>query len=447
MSSNNIFLAICLIITRFSFAQAPVLLSCNPTESVTGAKITISGTNLSSITGVTFAGIQLLVSQFQEFDANTFELTVPSITPGVCDFYMETAQGISNSLNFTVLSPPVVPQKATITGISSNYIEVDDEVTLSGVSFGTVTGVFFNGMLLNSSQYQAISNTELSLIIQPVSSIGLAQIKIANSVGISPIYNVSVSSLNIPKITSISPNSELPGGRITISGLNFTTIIGVMFGNTLATLSTTSDFGIGSFSIIVPNLAIGSQDIVVITPRGQSNPYIFSIPTSPPTITSLSDTVLSILKVFTINGSNFNSVLSVVLANYTTTSFRVNNSTSIVVTVPKGNLNGKVSVITAFGSATSSQSIKVDSNTNTIQEILLESSKSILTFYPNPTNGTIFSSEPIEMSQIKIINIYGNNILIEKPDYIQNSINLGNLTNGLYVITYKDSKYKIYVNR
>jgi hypothetical protein len=105
----------------------PTLSSASPGSGLAGSSVTLTGTNLIGVTGVTLAGAAATVTA----QSNTsITLTVPSVTPGATSIVAHGTDG-SPSLAFTVTAPPTTPTPAPT---PAPTLTPTPSITLSGFS-------------------------------------------------------------------------------------------------------------------------------------------------------------------------------------------------------------------------------------------------------------------------------------------------------------------------
>ncbi len=148
-----------------------------------------------------------------------------------------------------------------------------------------------------------------------------------------------------PTITSITPNSGVPGTIVTISGTDFRSGATVSIGGIAAT-SVTVVSGT-SITATVPNgLALGSHDVVVTntdtTSVTSSNAYV--VP-APPTITGIAPNNGLPGSSVTISGTNFRAGATVSIGGIAATVVGIASGMSITATVPSGLTQGAQNVV------------------------------------------------------------------------------------------------------
>lgn len=162
-----------------------------------------------------------------------------------------------------------------------------------------------------------------------------------------------------PSISSFNPASGAVGAQITVSGNNFTGATAVQFNGTAA-----STFTLDSATQIRANVPTGASTgkISVTTPGGTAlSAGNFTVTASPsaPTITSFTPASGIVGIQITIIGANFSGASGVKVNATFASSFIVDTATQIRATVPSGATSGKISVITAGGTAVSASDFTV----------------------------------------------------------------------------------------
>lgn len=228
----------------------PSITSIYKTSGLVGDSVTITGTNFNPLKNYVLFN-NLVASRVLSSSSNKTSLTfiVPSslspqcnlfvigqacpqfvlrVGPAIYSVAVETANGTSNSLSFTVSSSN--SGAPTITSISANSGLIGATETITGTGF-TSTG---NTVYIGGSQINNLSSngTTLSFIIPNPSDIsgssgaGNYSLFVSNTNGTSNSLSFAVTArVNSaqPSITSIYPTSGPIGTQVTITGYNFTT--------------------------------------------------------------------------------------------------------------------------------------------------------------------------------------------------------------------------------
>jgi len=141
--------------TSFTVIAAPTITSFTPTTATTGATVTLTGTNFTGATAVSFNGA--VATTFTVVSATTITATVPSgASSGTIS--VTTAGGTATSSGSLTL--PVMPP--TITSFSPTSAAVGDTVTITGTNFSTTPSnniVYFGGVKATVTAATAIQLT------------------------------------------------------------------------------------------------------------------------------------------------------------------------------------------------------------------------------------------------------------------------------------------------
>ena len=129
----------------------PVITSLSPTTGPIGTSVTISGSNFTGTTSVTFGGIS---ATFTVVNDTTITTTAPSGS-GAAAVMVTTTAGISNSATFTYALP-------VIASLSPNTGLAGITVTISGSAFTGATAVTFAG---TPASFSFINDTTITTIV------------------------------------------------------------------------------------------------------------------------------------------------------------------------------------------------------------------------------------------------------------------------------------------
>jgi hypothetical protein len=155
-------------------AQAPTITSFTPTSGTSGTSVTISGTNLTGATAVTFNGAS---AAFTAASGTSIQATVPNgATTGPLS--VTTPRGTATSASaFTV-----TPSAPTITGFTPASGPVGTSVTINGTNFTGATAVQFNGV---SAAFTATSDTAIQTTVPAGATTGPVSVTTAGGTATS----------------------------------------------------------------------------------------------------------------------------------------------------------------------------------------------------------------------------------------------------------------------
>jgi len=297
-------------------------------------------------TGVSSNGISEDISSVAQWtSSNPSVATVSSaglvqaISSGVANIIV-TAGGITGTSSVSV---PYLP---SIGSLIPNSGSAGTTVQISGAHFGTLQGsVSFSGVSASVSSWgdQSIEVTV------PGGAVSGPVVVTSNSGLQSMGFSFAVQ---LPTISSLSPNSGAPGTLVTIAGSNFGSSQGtgtVSFNGQLATISNWSST---SISAVVPNFA-ASGNVIVTAFDAASNGIPFSVQqSSTPMISSVSPSTGALGSTVTISGSGFGPAQDTSLVTFAGMSATPCSScwsnTQISVLVPVSALSGPI-VVTVGG--------------------------------------------------------------------------------------------------
>ncbi|WP_428330415.1 hypothetical protein [Mucilaginibacter sp.] len=141
------------------------------TEGKKQNQYVIKGKNLGSVTGVSFNGVSAYFNPALVSD-NTIIVSIPQNIPtgaSVSNKLVVTTLHGSASFNFTVLTPP-----PTISKVSDYSFTAGSQITLSGVSFATVTSVGLKGSTATAT---IVSQVDTQMVIKmPTAAISRANL-------------------------------------------------------------------------------------------------------------------------------------------------------------------------------------------------------------------------------------------------------------------------------
>lgn len=144
-------------ITDYSSPCAVSITSFSPTSGSPGAIVTLTGTNFTGTSAVTFNGVA--VSSYTVINPTTIEATIPAGTAVGTTATFTVTQGcdVTSSSTFTVKCPVTVTSFSPITG------PIGTLVTITGTDFTGATNVTFNGV--SASSYTVVNATTITATV------------------------------------------------------------------------------------------------------------------------------------------------------------------------------------------------------------------------------------------------------------------------------------------
>ena len=331
--------------------SAPTINNSNglsPSSVTAGASaftLTVNGTNFTSAATVLWNGTALTttyVNATQLTAAVPASLVATASTPNVS---VMTASGVSSAATFTItaLTPSVTG--VTQNGASVTAALMGSTVTINGTNFGSTQGtsiVAFGNVLATVKSWSA---TAITVTVPTDATAGSVNLVVTVGGVSSNAYALTLDSPT-PVVNSISPTAAGVGQTVKISGNSFGTNEGaVSIGG--AAVTTISKWIDTEIDVVVPSNAVSGDVIVTVNGNASATSSTTKFTLYPaPSITSLSETVMSIGDSVTITGVNYGSPQGTSKVTFDGVEATVSSwsDTQIVATVPTGATSGDVVV-------------------------------------------------------------------------------------------------------
>ena len=338
---------------------APTVTAVNASSGSSGggSVVTITGTNFTGATAVTFGGNP--ATNVTVINSTTINALTPSGTAGSVAVAVTTPAGTGTGANlFTYLaqSPP------TVTAIGPNGGSIANggttaggtQVTITGTNFTGATSVTIGGTAANF--VTVLSSTSITAVT-PAHAPGAVNVVVTTPAGAGTGTNLFTYIAPAPTVTGISAasGSTAGGTHVTIAGTNFTGATSVTIGGNTPTAVTFVSST--SITATTPAHAAGAANVVVTTPAGTgtgTNLFTYIAPVSVlPTVTTVTPSKgppgggTSV----TITGSNFTGATAVMFGGVKAAIFTVVSATSITARSPAGSGTVHVTVTTATGTS------------------------------------------------------------------------------------------------
>ncbi|MFF9511402.1 IPT/TIG domain-containing protein [Streptomyces sp. NPDC014724] len=205
-----------------------------------GTLVTITGTNLSNTSAVTFG------SKSATSITQVSPTQVTAVSPsgnGNVDVTVTTPGGTSNPLPFFYVGAPF---KSSLSANSGPLVG-GNTITVNGTGLSTATSVSFGGVTATPT---VVSDSQISVTVPAGAAAGPVSVSVTTAGGTN--NGLSYTYIDTPTITTIAPNSGPASGgtAVTITGTNFDT-----------TDSVTFDAEVAPFTVI------NATTLSVVTPR------------------------------------------------------------------------------------------------------------------------------------------------------------------------------------
>ena len=317
--------------------DAPSITGISPTHgpALGGTTVTISGVNLSGVTGVKFGSTPATGFAFKSDGQIT--ATSPAGT-GTVQVTVTTPSGTSNGMPYSYDAP-------SITSISPTHGPAlgGTMVTISGVNLSGVTGVKFGSTPATGFSFKS----DGQITATSPAGVGAASVTVTTPSGTS---NGEQYTYDGPTLSTISPTHgpALGGTTVTISGLNLTGVTGVKFGSAPATKFT---FNNDRQITATAPAGTGTVPVTVTTPSGTSNGAQYSY--DAPSISSISpaDGPAAGGTTVMITGTNFTGATAVNFGQTPATAFTFDNDGQITATSPAGSATVDITITTPSGTS------------------------------------------------------------------------------------------------
>ncbi|MEU9061001.1 IPT/TIG domain-containing protein [Streptomyces sp. NPDC048430] len=220
-----------------------------------GTLVTITGTNLSGTTAVTFG------TKPATAVTNVSPTQVTAVSPsgtGSVGVTVTTGGGKSNPIPFFYVGAPF---KSSL-GPTSGPLVGGNTATINGVGLATATSVSFGA---NTATPTVVSDTQLTVAVPAGAAAGPVGVSVTTAGGTN--NGLSYTYVDVPTVTAVTPTAGPTSGGtgVTITGTGFGTTESVTFAGTPAPFSVVNSTTV---SAVTPPGAAGAVDVVVTNPAG-----------------------------------------------------------------------------------------------------------------------------------------------------------------------------------
>jgi hypothetical protein len=265
-------------------ASIPTLTSLSPLQGHDGLTLTINGTGLQGTIKVNFGAKQVNPTSVT---ATAVTCVIPEVPAGQYNVTVTTPNVTSNFLPFYYIAPPQVQTLGTHTGPAGAT-----PLSVFGQALATATGVTF-GPLGPGTGLQVVSDTTLQVITPAHGAFATGTCTDTVNVTVTSLGGVSIPQgsnsqytfYQAPTVTGVLPTSASVGSLLTLNGSCLADVVSTLFtpaggGPAVAARFTTISNTV--MTTVVPSgLAVGTYNITVVTPGGQTLPVSFAVFTVP----------------------------------------------------------------------------------------------------------------------------------------------------------------------
>src|SRR5262249_4744677 len=246
----------------YTAAPLPTITSLSPASGSTagGTTVTITGTNFTGATGVTFG--MLPARGFTVNSATQISATAPPQGALTLDVFVTTfsgnsALGNADRYTYTLATAPAVTSLSPTSGSTAG----GTVVTITGTNFTGASSVTFGTVL--AASFTVNSATQITATPPPEAA-GVVPVIVTTPRGTSAAVAASQFTFTtgaVPSVTGVSPTSGSTAGgtSVTITGSGFTGATAVTFGSVAATgVTINSDM---SITATAPPQAAATVDV------------------------------------------------------------------------------------------------------------------------------------------------------------------------------------------
>ncbi|MCI0635842.1 MAG: hypothetical protein L0206_18285, partial [Actinobacteria bacterium] len=329
--------------SSFFVGDAPVVGSFDPMFGSVGTEVTITGSDFTGATGVTFNGTPA-ASVFVDSDVQVRAAVPPGATTGPIAVTNPAGTGTSTA-SFFVGDVPVVSAFAPTFG------PVGTEVVITGSGFTDVSTVAFNG----TAAAIVFVDTPSQIRATVPASATTGPIAVTNPAG----TGTSAASFfvgDVPVVGAFAPTFGPLGTEVTVAGSDFTEATSVAFNGTVAS-SVFVDSDVQMRATVPPGATTGPIAVTNPAGTGMSTANFGVLPA----VASFAPGAGPVGTEVTILGSGFTGANGVTFNGTAATGVIIDSDVQIRATVSLGATTGPISVTNPAGTGTSAASFFVGS--------------------------------------------------------------------------------------
>ena len=316
-----------------------------PTGSTSGGtSVTITGTDLTGATAVSFGGTAAL--SYTVNSSTSITAVSPPESAGTVNIQVTTPDGTSPTVSADSYTYQASAPTVTAVSPSNGGAAGGTSVSITGSGFSGATGVSFGSTAATS--FSVTSSSTITAVAPAGTAGSTVDIRVTGPGGTSGVVSADHFTYGgVITHLSVSSGSTVGGSSVVITGTGFTGATGVTFGGTAATSYTVNSST--SITAVSPAHAAGTVDIQVNTTGGLTpitSADQFTYTATKPVISSLTPSVGTPAggDTVTITGTGFTGATTVSFGSTPATSFTVNSNTSITATSPAGTATSTVDI-------------------------------------------------------------------------------------------------------
>lgn len=337
-------------VNGYTYIAAPTLTAHSPDKGTHagGTSVTLTGTNLTGATAVTFDGVA--AASFQINSATSITAVSPPGLAGVRTLSVVTPGGsASRNYVYEVTVSSVTPASGPAAGGTS--------ITVTGSGFTGLTGLSITTPDLSSNadatSFTVVNDSTITAVT-PAMTAGTRVLGFKspfNVVSYTQLSAAQFQHLAAPTITSLSPASgPVAGGdTLTLTGTNLTGATALTIGGVAATSLVVVNAT--TLTATVPAGSAGAKDVVVTAPGGSATLAGGYTYLAAPTLTAISPSAgdLTTNPIITVTGTNLTGATVLTIGGAAVSLLNVVSDTTVTGYRPAGTAGAKDVVITTPG--------------------------------------------------------------------------------------------------
>ena len=330
-------------------SSATELLSFGPTGAQPGDTIRFFGNNLQTVTEIDFTNATVAKSNFISQTNKEIFVIVPTETEKGYVTLKTPAGDIKSKTQFNI---SVATTVASITPVA----RPGENVTIKGDYLNWVKSVTFNDSKVATS-FVSQNKNELVVTVPEDAQTGTLVLAYGGTDS-NFVETTDTLHVTLPIVTAVSPNPIKHADNVTLTGTDLDLIKQVEFTGVPTPVTDFVSQSATSLIVKVPGTAIKGQ-VTVVAASGVSTTSAQQLDLIMPSITTMSPNPADPEKNLTITGTNLDLVDSIAFQNASAVGTFVSQSvTQIVVKVPKGVTEGKIT-LTVHNSSLTVQSADI----------------------------------------------------------------------------------------
>lgn len=312
------------------------LLSFGPTGAKHGDTLRFIGTLLDEVTGIELTGASVPASSFISKTSEEIRIIIPAATQ---KGYVTLKTPSGDIVSKTILDLSVIP---TITSITKEA-RPGANITIKGDHLDWITSVTFTKDIVDST-FVSQSFSELVVTVPENAETGTL---VFSSGGTDPITFVSDSTVivTLPVATGFSPNPVKHQTNLTINGTNLDLVKKLTLPGVTSAITTFISQSATQIVVKVPSETVNGK-VTLYPASNVPSASATNMNITYPAIADMAPNPVAIGSNLTLTGTNLDLVKSVSFQGVATpvTSFVSQSATSLVVVVPVGSINGKITL-------------------------------------------------------------------------------------------------------